>query len=64
MAAGNLGNSVNLLSIHLCILVGICYASLKMSMTKSPRERGRDWNFLFLQKGSVTAVVRVQPRVT
>lgn len=40
-----------------------CYASLKMPMTKSPRERGRDWNFLFPKKGSVTAVVRAQPRV-
>lgn len=49
---GNPENSVNLLRIHLCIFIRICYASIKMSMTKSPRDRGRDWNFLTLKKGS------------
>lgn len=50
--AGNPENSVNLLRTHLCIFIHICYASIKMSMTKSPRDRGRDWNFLTLKKGS------------
>lgn len=52
VCAGNPENSVNLLRMHLCLFIHICYASIKMSMTKSPRERRRDWNFLSLKKGS------------
>lgn len=43
--AGNPENSVNLLKIHLCIFIRICYVSIKMSMTKSPRDGGETGTF-------------------
>lgn len=45
---------------HPCSFL-LCF--IKNAHDKISQGKGRDWNFLSPKKGSVTAVVRAQPRV-